>query len=242
MFAAGAALPLGDTLAVKLANAWGHPGFFSGDDVEVLVAEQLLHVPQVRLAAEEFARGEPFLLINSDNYYPAQALAALRLQGPPSLLGFDRHGLVRGGNIDPERIAKFALKFGLGQPPEHRFRSRASCGRQRRPVDERADLRQAAVVVVPVPGSGLAAFWAGSGERTTISNSRNVGGRFCVDTTNMFFSLAPTVTCVRCLMMRSSITRPAWISPMRSTLGPLAATARIIAVICPGCAPGAPGP
>ena len=38
--------------------------------------------------------------------------------------------------------------------------------------------------------------------------------------TNIAFSLAPTVTLVRCLMMRSSMTRPPWTSPMRSTLGP----------------------
>ena len=34
-----------------------------------------------------------------------------------------------------------------------------------------------------------------------------------------FFSLAPTVTWVRCLMMRSSATSPLT-TPMRSTLGP----------------------
>src|SRR5262249_55415103 len=62
--------------------------------------------------------------------------------------------------------------------------------------------------------------------------------------TNIAFSLAPTVTVVRALMMRSSITRPDWTRPMRRTFGPTAcAIARITAVICPGRPPGAaPGP
>jgi glucose-1-phosphate thymidylyltransferase len=77
--------------------------------VDFAIQEEPRGTADAVLAAEAFAEGRPFLVLNSDNYYPAQALAALRLQGPPSLLGFDRHGLVRGGNIDPDRIAKFAL-------------------------------------------------------------------------------------------------------------------------------------
>ncbi|HEY0970347.1 MAG TPA: nucleotidyltransferase family protein [Gemmatimonadales bacterium] len=61
------------------------------------------------LAAEEFARGEPFLVVNSDNYYPVETLAALREAPAPALAGFDRHALARGGNIEPARIASFAL-------------------------------------------------------------------------------------------------------------------------------------
>lgn len=61
------------------------------------------------LAAARFVEDRPFLVLNSDNYYPVAALRALRQAGPPSLLGFDRLGLVRGGNIDRARIAKFAL-------------------------------------------------------------------------------------------------------------------------------------
>jgi glucose-1-phosphate thymidylyltransferase len=61
------------------------------------------------LAAEAFAGGEPFLVINADNYYPAAALAALRERGAPALAGFDAAALGRGGNIPPERIASFAV-------------------------------------------------------------------------------------------------------------------------------------
>ncbi len=61
------------------------------------------------LAARACAGGDLFLVINSDNYYPVDVLRALRLLGRPGLAGFDREALVREGNIDPDRIARFAL-------------------------------------------------------------------------------------------------------------------------------------
>ncbi len=62
------------------------------------------------LAAEEFAAGEPVLIINSDNYYPTSSLAALReLDCDNGLVGFEREGMFADSNISPERIAKFAV-------------------------------------------------------------------------------------------------------------------------------------
>jgi glucose-1-phosphate thymidylyltransferase len=61
------------------------------------------------LAAEEFTQGEPFVVLNSDNYYPADVLARLRAAGGPAAVGFSREGLLRGGNIAPERIASYAV-------------------------------------------------------------------------------------------------------------------------------------
>jgi glucose-1-phosphate thymidylyltransferase len=60
-------------------------------------------------AAEAFADGEPFLVINADNYYPPETLEALRQLGENGLIGFDRDGLVEGSNIPPDRIARFAI-------------------------------------------------------------------------------------------------------------------------------------
>ncbi len=60
-------------------------------------------------AAEAFADGEPFLVINSDNHYPPAALAALRGLDGPGLVAFDRDAMLAGSNIPPERIAKFAV-------------------------------------------------------------------------------------------------------------------------------------
>lgn len=61
------------------------------------------------LVAEEFTRGEPFVVLNSDNYYPAEVLARLRTSAGPTAVGFSREGLLHGGNISAERIAGYAL-------------------------------------------------------------------------------------------------------------------------------------
>jgi len=60
-------------------------------------------------AAETFAGGEQVLVINSDNYYPVEAMSALRERLTGSgLAAFTRAGLLRG-NIPPERIATYAV-------------------------------------------------------------------------------------------------------------------------------------
>lgn len=60
------------------------------------------------LAAEEFADGENFVVVNGDNLYPADALTALRAAPAPALAAFTREGLAEG-NFPPERIAAFAV-------------------------------------------------------------------------------------------------------------------------------------
>jgi dTDP-glucose pyrophosphorylase len=59
-------------------------------------------------AAEQFAGTDPFLVINSDNYYPIEALGALRDLTSPGLPLFDRNSML-SGNIDSERISRFAV-------------------------------------------------------------------------------------------------------------------------------------
>jgi glucose-1-phosphate thymidylyltransferase len=80
--------------------------------VRFAVQEQPLGTADAVLAAEPFAAGEPFLVLNSDNYYPAAAFAALReLHEPalPALPAFGREALLRDSDIPPERIARYAL-------------------------------------------------------------------------------------------------------------------------------------
>jgi dTDP-glucose pyrophosphorylase len=60
-------------------------------------------------AAEAFAGHAPFLVINSDNYYPAAALEAIRGLAGPGLAGFERAALVREGNIGDERVSRYAV-------------------------------------------------------------------------------------------------------------------------------------
>jgi dTDP-glucose pyrophosphorylase len=60
-------------------------------------------------AAEEFAGGTEFLVVNSDNYYPVTVLQAVASLTGPGLAGFDRAALAAEGNIDDERIRGYAV-------------------------------------------------------------------------------------------------------------------------------------
>lgn len=60
-------------------------------------------------AARQFAGTERVVVLNSDNYYPAEALAQLVRAPGSALLGFDREALVAGSNIPAERIRAFAI-------------------------------------------------------------------------------------------------------------------------------------
>lgn len=61
------------------------------------------------LAAEAATRGRPFLVINSDNYYPVEALRLAIDLDPPGLVAFDRDALVRDGHIEPSRAMRYAM-------------------------------------------------------------------------------------------------------------------------------------
>lgn len=60
-------------------------------------------------AARDFAGDQRVIVINSDNYYPREALAALAAAPGSALVGFDRQGLVAHSNIPADRIRAFAL-------------------------------------------------------------------------------------------------------------------------------------
>lgn len=59
------------------------------------------------MAAEAFAGGEPFAVVNSDNYYPPEVLRVLRSHRAPATVGFAHEALVRLGNVPADRIARF---------------------------------------------------------------------------------------------------------------------------------------
>jgi glucose-1-phosphate thymidylyltransferase len=60
------------------------------------------------LAAEAFVAGDPFLVMNADNYYPAEVFLALIALDGQGLPAFRRSTLLRLGNIDAARVASFA--------------------------------------------------------------------------------------------------------------------------------------
>jgi len=76
--------------------------------VHFAVQPEPLGTANAVLAAEEFARTEHFLTINSDNYYPLSALGMIRSLEEPAVALFRESSLIRGG-IPRERILKFAI-------------------------------------------------------------------------------------------------------------------------------------
>ena len=60
------------------------------------------------LAAERFAGGDEFLVINSDNYYSPETMRLLRLLGEPGTALYTRAGLLRDGSIPAERIKGYS--------------------------------------------------------------------------------------------------------------------------------------
>lgn len=77
--------------------------------VHFVVQKQPLGTADAVASAESFADGEHVLVLNSDNYYPVHTLRALRELGTAGLAAFERDALVRLGNIDPDRVAKFSV-------------------------------------------------------------------------------------------------------------------------------------
>ncbi len=61
------------------------------------------------LAADGHVRDEPFLALNSDNYYPVDSYRALCALGGAGLVAYESEALVREGNIDRERVMAYAL-------------------------------------------------------------------------------------------------------------------------------------
>jgi len=61
------------------------------------------------VAAEAWTAAEPFLMINSDNYYPVAALAALRELSGPGVAVFGWDSMLAEGNVPEERLLRFAI-------------------------------------------------------------------------------------------------------------------------------------
>lgn len=72
------------------------------------IQQEPLGTANAVLAAKEFAGADEFLVINSDNYYPAEVLALIQGLGRPGAVLFPAEALVRESNIPEDRIRTFA--------------------------------------------------------------------------------------------------------------------------------------
>jgi dTDP-glucose pyrophosphorylase len=77
--------------------------------INFAVQEKPLGTADAILAAKEFVGDELFLALNSDNYYPMEALRGLRELAQPGIALFDRDRLVAESNIPADRVQKFAV-------------------------------------------------------------------------------------------------------------------------------------
>ena len=100
--------------------------------LDFVVQPEPLGTANAVLAAEAWTEGEPFVALNADNLYPADALRALAVSREPAFPAFDADDLVRTSNIPAERIRAFAvasvddtgyLKAIVEKPPDAGSRS-----------------------------------------------------------------------------------------------------------------------
>ena len=92
--------------------------------IEFAVQVQPLGTADAVAAAEQVVGQRPFLMINSDNYYPLQAFCGLCEASGPAVAVFDQETLVAESNILPERIMKFAVVEGLVEADGSRWLKR----------------------------------------------------------------------------------------------------------------------
>lgn len=88
-----------------------HLGALPGLDLTLLEQAEPRGTADALLSAADFARAVPFLVINSDTYYPPAALAELVALPGPGLLALDRAAVLSDGrsNLTDAKLSRFAL-------------------------------------------------------------------------------------------------------------------------------------
>jgi glucose-1-phosphate thymidylyltransferase len=77
--------------------------------IEFAVQTKPLGTANAVAAVEEWSGGEPFLVLNSDNYYPLAAVEELRRAPAPAVALFERSAMLADSNIPADRIKLFAV-------------------------------------------------------------------------------------------------------------------------------------
>ncbi len=77
--------------------------------VSFAIQDEPLGTADAVAAAKDFAGMDHFIVINSDNYYPIEALKGLKALGTVGLAGFEREALVAQSNIPADRVTAFAV-------------------------------------------------------------------------------------------------------------------------------------
>jgi glucose-1-phosphate thymidylyltransferase len=77
--------------------------------VHFIIQDEPRGTAHALLAAESFIAARSFVVVNADNYYPIAGLAMLREAAEPATLAFSRAGLLANGQLEPERLARYAV-------------------------------------------------------------------------------------------------------------------------------------
>jgi glucose-1-phosphate thymidylyltransferase len=77
--------------------------------IRFAVQEQPRGTADAVLAARDAVGNAPFLALNSDNYYPASACAALAAAGSNGLVAFEATSLIGESGIEAERVLRYAF-------------------------------------------------------------------------------------------------------------------------------------
>lgn len=84
--------------------------------IHFAVQHQPIGTADALLAAIQFVGKDDFLVLNSDNYYPASSLSRLLQVSAPAIAAFESDGLVELGNVPRDRVHRFgALEFTPGK-------------------------------------------------------------------------------------------------------------------------------
>jgi dTDP-glucose pyrophosphorylase len=73
------------------------------------IQERPLGTADAVVAAGPHVEGDDFLVLNSDNYYPSDALRALMTLDGPGLVVFGRDAMIRDANVSADRIRQLAV-------------------------------------------------------------------------------------------------------------------------------------
>ncbi len=77
--------------------------------VRFAIQQEPIGTANAVVAAADVIGMQPFIVLNADNFYPAQALQLLVAHEVAATVAFDRDALVRDGNIERDRVRAFAV-------------------------------------------------------------------------------------------------------------------------------------
>lgn len=97
----------------QIRNYYGKEARLTRIRIEFAEQVEPLGTADAVLAAEKFAAGDTFVVLNSDNYYPPPVLADLQRLREPAVIAFARSALMELGNVSADRVTRFgALDIG----------------------------------------------------------------------------------------------------------------------------------